>query len=538
VRGFLPLLSAIALITAACRPGAPVISAIEPRIGMMGEVISILGSHFGDGEEESFVTIGGTPPTQSSYIEWTDSLIRVRVPEFGEAGLVYVHRGNQKSNPALFSNLAAMPEPVLMTPEGAEPRINALEPASGPIGSLITIRGSNFGSSRGTGGVFFAWDAKIPSNAPREAYGPETMEAGGIESPYDQWSDHEIRVRVPDGAASGNLTVKTPRGHSRPVFFDVSGKPGSKTFQDKRNYTFTYGVDIQVNDAAPPNSLYLWIPRPLGSSSQREIRLLSQNLDPFIENYRGSSLFQLVDLSPTQGQRISLSWAVDVWAVETNIRAQSVRQDPQSPVYALYTIPDPLIPSGDGGIKKQAEAIVGRERNPYLKAQRIYEFLLREKVQAEPLPGGALEGLEEKRLDSYRAALLFCALARAAGVPAIPVAGVLVDRSRNAVRHYWAEFWIDNFGWVPLDIALGAGAAPSLFNLRENHRSWYFGNMDSQRITFSRGLRSLSLMAPRGRAALRPREYALQNYWEEAVGGLESYSSLWSDVTITGIYAE
>jgi transglutaminase-like putative cysteine protease len=118
------------------------------------------------------------------------------------------------------------------------------------------------------------------------------------------------------------------------------------------------------------------------------------------------------------------------------------------------------------------------------------------------------------------------------------VAGVLVNRSRQTIRHYWAEFWIDGFGWVPLDPALGAGAAPALFNLRPDAGAYYFGSLDNQRITFSRGQTILSQMDPRGRAAVHPRNYALQTLWEEAAGGLESYSSLWGDVTITGMYVQ
>jgi hypothetical protein len=72
--------------------------------------------------------------------------------------------------------------------------------------------------------------------------------------------------------------------------------------------------------------------------------------------------------------------------------------------------------------------------------------------------------------------------------------------------------------------------------VREDHAAYYFGSLDNQRITFSRGQAALSQMDPRGRVAVRARDYALQNLWEEAVGGLESYSSLWSDVTITGVY--
>jgi hypothetical protein len=91
---------------------------------------------------------------------------------------------------------------------------------------------------------------------------------------------------------------------------------------------------------------------------------------------------------------------------------------------------------------------------------------------------------------------------------------------------------------VPLDPALGAGAAPPSFTLNSAGANYYFGNLDNQRLTFSRGFTALSQMNPRGRIAVREREYALQNLWEEAVGGLESYSSLWSNVTISGMYVQ
>ena len=64
------------------------------------------------------------------------------------------------------------------------------------------------------------------------------------------------------------------------------------------------------------------------------------------------------------------------------------------------------------------------------------------------------------------------------------------------------------------------------------------GSLENQRIAFSRGERFLNQMTPRGRIKLRSRDYSLQNLWEEAVGGLESYSSNWSDVTITGMYVQ
>ncbi len=279
------------------------------------------------------------------------------------------------------------------------------------------------------------------------------------------------------------------------------------------------------------------MPRPALSASQRDVSLLSRSSAPFVDNYRGSSLFQFHDTHSGTNLDISLSYETDVYAVETNIRNTAVvRLNRPSPMGSAVSLPSALIPSEEQAVRAQVRTIIGNERLPFPRAQRIYNWLVSNvKIQVEPLLNNVTEALENKTADNFSASLLFCALARATEIPAQPVAGVIIDRWGIATKHYWAEFWLDGFGWVPLDPALGAGASPPDFNLREDHASYYFGNLDNQRIAFSRGEHFLPQMTPRGRIASHDREYSLQNIWEEAAEGLESYSSLWSDVTITGM---
>jgi transglutaminase-like putative cysteine protease len=531
-----------ALLYPGCKEEGPRITEIYPKIGMMGEVLTITGENFGGEQGESYVTIAGIAPTASSYIEWSGSRIAVRAPEFGESGLVYVHRGDKKSNPALFSNQAAIPEPVSEDQTGIGPRILSVSPVSGAIGQVVSITGNNLGTSRDGSGVYFAWAAETPASVPAGTGGPSWVQVSDSDLGYELWSEREIRVRVPDGAISGSLEVRTPRGTSRPEFFDVTGRPGTKVYKDKRSYALSYSVNIQVREASSSNILYLWVPRPVVSASQRNPEILSRSAEPYIENYRGVSLYRFRDLKAGAGAGAALSYSVEVYAVETSLIPSQIRiprQNSLSPMAAAYTASSSLVPSDDSEVKRQSQAITGKEQNPYLKARRIYDWLLQNgNIQWDGLSGGARDALLNKKADPYMAALLFCALARAGGVPSQPVAGVLVDKARGAFRHFWAEFWIDGAGWIPVDPALGAGAAPPSFNLRQDHGAYYFGSLDSQRIAFSRGQTPLSRMDPKGRTAVRDRDYALQNLWEEAAGGLESYSSLWSDVTINGVYVQ
>lgn len=530
---------AILLCVASCKEDAPLMLSIDPRIGLMGEILSIQGKNFGTEQGESYITIGSIPPTTASYLEWKDDHIRVRLPELGGSGLIYVHREGKKSNPLLFSNRATMPELAPDRDRGLGPVISSVKPGAGAIGSLITIQGSGFGSSRESSGVFFTWNAETALSVPAAEVQPKSVEVFETEFGYELWSDREIRIRVPDGATSGNMDIRTPQNNSSPVFFNVTGMPGTKTFKEKRSYTISYAVNIQVQEAKTPNTLYLWVPCPITSASQWITEPPARTREPFVENYQGTTLFQLTDLKPNTSMDISLSYVIDVYTVETAIRSQLVRQTGNTTLHSVYTLPTALIPSDNPEVVAHAKTIIGREQNFYEKARKLYEWLVQEGgLQKTPLYNGPVEALKEKQADSYSASLLFCALARAVGIPAIPISGVLVNRSHRASRHYWAEFWLDGFGWIPLDPGLGAEAAPPDFNLHQEPRVYYFGNLDNQRITFSRGDRSLSQMDPRGRIAVRNRDYALQNLWEEAVGGLESYSSLWSDITITGMYTQ
>jgi transglutaminase-like putative cysteine protease len=521
-----------------CGDKEPAIHSLDPPIGVPGETLSIRGEHFGRERGESYVSIAGTAPTGSSYLHWEDTLITLRINEFGASGMVRVHVGDKRSNALLFANRITIPEPPAGEDFEIGPQVSSVTPSSAQVGALVSIAGSGFGSSRERSGVFFSWDAETVPGTPVETRSPGSIEVSEAEYGYEFWSEREIRVRVPDGAVSGNVEIRTPRGSSRPVFLEVSGKPGTKIFRNKRSYSFSHAVDLRIQEAVSPNLLYLWVPRPAASASQRNPELLSRTMDSFVENYYGTDLFQLANLVPDSAAEIRRTWLVEVYAQETNLRYQNIKLDTSSPVYRAYTQATAQLPAGDDRIMEMGARICGRERNPYLKARMIYEWLCREgniRPGGGGAPAGALEALERKEADPYSAVLLFCSLARSAGVPAIPVSGVLITRGET-FKHYWAEFWIDGFGWVPLDPVLGAGIAPKGFNLRENPGSWYFGNLDNQRIAFSRGQILLSPMDPRGRTVSRNRE--LQNLWEEAVGGLESYSSLWGDITITGSYAQ
>jgi len=86
----------------------------------------------------------------------------------------------------------------------AKPEIKSLEPESGPPGSEVVITGVGFGSSQGTGVVFFS----------------------GRQVEVVAWSDTVITVSIPVDMpeAAYGVKVETDRGASNEVEFKVMGK--------------------------------------------------------------------------------------------------------------------------------------------------------------------------------------------------------------------------------------------------------------------------------------------------------------------------
>ena len=89
---------------------------------------------------------------------------------------------------------------VKSAPQG--PSITSISPISGSVGTTVTIKGANFGASRGTSYVKF-----------------NTQKAATAD--YVSWSDSQIKVKVPSGATTGPVTVTTSGGTSNGGTFTV-----------------------------------------------------------------------------------------------------------------------------------------------------------------------------------------------------------------------------------------------------------------------------------------------------------------------------
>lgn len=532
---------AIGAALAAQSISKPILESLEPSIGEPGGEVRLSGRNFGKARGDGRVDVDGMVPTSGSYLSWSDTEIRLKLPPSFDSGLLHVVTRKGVSKAKLYMNRSRLP--VLASDilaNGGGPRIASISPEEGCVGSLVVLSGSGFGESRGESEVQFAWSAESEGDfLTGDLPSPQSVSSPESDLGYESWSDKEIKLRVPDGAASGSVYVVAGGQKSKAAFFRVSPLGGRKSYTSRISYSFSQSVSINKVKASGPSELYLWLPLPAESSSQRLQKLLGREPEPMVESYRGTSLYRFAGLSTGVDKAVRQSFLVQAFSVETSFDAETAPAKPKDPpaLMAAYTAADPLVPSDASAVKSLAAKITGGEKGSLRSARLVWDWLGKNLAWTER---GArerpLDALAAKRADSYSYAIICAALLRASGLPALPVAGYLVDPSLKAVRHYWVEVYLYGLGWLPLDPVLGSGASPGGLAAAWDEKSRYFGGLDDRHIAFTRGYVTLAPMSPTGRRVSKDRRWSFQSFYEEAVGGLSAYSSYWGDIEVSGAY--
>ncbi len=533
-----PVLTLLLLSNLNNRPTAG--NGIQPKVGVSGDELVITGRFFGSSRNGGRVVVSNVSPPTSAYLEWTNKKIGLIVPEEMKGGLLMVITKHGESREVVpFTNKRYLPVVLAGPLKPGEPYISRFEPKSGSVGSLVVIKGLNFGLKRGSSTVSFAWISGDGQRKMDVSEDPNILNA--LENDYDYvaWNDREIKVRVPDGASSGKVKIVTDKGVSNAVYFEVNNFAGSKLFTNRRIYHVRSTIDIKDINADEGNSLYLWVPRVIEGPEQRDIKLVSVEPEPMFDDYRGTTLFFLENLKRGERYNVSIDFIFSRYEVETkvNVGRVSLYYDKTNRLYHAYTTPSVLVPASDKTIKSVARSVVRVEKNPYRKARLLYNYVANRLSYVETPENFSIPGaIKTQKGDAYLYSLLFCALARSVGIPTRAVAGYIVAGKNLCRRHYWAEFYLEKVGWVPVDPLLGDGVKLGDLKAGVNARNFYFGGLDNKHITLSKGLISLKQMNPKGRLVTRRNAASFQTIHEEYTGNLRSYSSQWSQLKLLGAY--
>lgn len=547
---FAALFTFISLFISKKLKSLPEIKELTPPVGSPGDIVIINGHGFGNSKDSSCVDFGGNNLTASSYILWSDEQIKIVLPPDFQDGLVTVKTKNGRSNPAFFANANAAPVAVMPDKSSILPVITSFSPESPVIGGEFIIYGTNFGTIRDKSQVFFSiqrGENRLQRNE-NDKSGMESKEnlrfipCNEDDFDYEYWSDNEIRVRIPDGAVAGEAYVQTAKGKSPEVFVKVSGKAGVKAFISPKTYLIQTAVDIDDASSDKDSSIILRCPYPYVTAAQPLVQLTNSKYEPVIENYQHSTIYQVrKDNGKEEKKRFSEDFMIYVYETRTEISAAKLgkRDGINAELYEYATLADECVPSDDEAVHDLLKKIIGNEKNAYNIAALVYNYMTENFIVLGDIRRGKISPIDlidKKHGDAYDFAMIFTALLRAAGIPALPDSGILIGADMKAQNHWWCEFYLSEFGWVPADPALGAGLEYQLWRKDTDVRKYYFGNLDAQHILFSRGWNEIKPSSPQNKTATRQRTFALQEIWEEALGTNIKYSSYWADPVVLGVY--
>jgi transglutaminase-like putative cysteine protease len=137
-----------------------------------------------------------------------------------------------------------------------------------------------------------------------------------------------------------------------------------------------------------------------------------------------------------------------------------------------YLLPNALIQSDDKKIIDQASKILAGEKNAYVSAKKlnewVYSAIAKKPVISIP---SALDVLKQREGDCNEHTALYTALARSVGLPTRMAAGI-VYMENGFYYHAWPEVWVGH--WMPVDPTLNQFPADA------THIRFTTGNLDRQ----------------------------------------------------------
>ncbi len=526
----------------------PEIESVVPPVGSPEDLVVINGSNFGSARDMSYVEIAGSKLTASSYISWADNCIKIVLPANVQDGLLVVGTKEMRSKPALFANEVDIPVPVPAVQQVTKPVITMLSAEKVNTGDLLVISGNNFGDSKNQSKVLFTMDCnnKISEAEYKNvALLTENMIAASEEDfDYVSWSNTEISLHVPDGACSGLVIVDTGREQSDPKEITINTDAGRKEYLNKKIYLVQYTADIADVVTTDISTITLRCPVPFSCPAQPNIQITEVLPEPIIMNYQNNLIHQITkNRNNTPKSVFKQTFVLPVFEVRSNVNTAKIGnyKNTEKNLLSGALKADTLVPASAAEVRELCAKIIGREKNPYSKAKLIYDYMCDNlSIVAKVRNGDSdpLDLINKGSGDAFDFAVIYTALLRAAEVPAYTDGGVLVNQDLQTQAHWWCEFYIDKVGWVPCDPALGAGLEYKRWTDSDvtDEKAYYFGNMDSHHILFSRGWSQLKPFSADNKIVQQPRSFALQSIWEEANKDTAKYSSYWSVPVVKGVY--
>lgn len=229
----------------------------------------------------------------------------------------------------------------------------------------------------------------------------------------------------------------------------------------KHRVRIRFEINVPADSALMGDTLRVWMPFPLDTDRQTDVRLVDASQGYIISDPKQSMHSTIYMEAPADTAGNHFAYEAEftthgAYISPERIKADIRDYDKSSDDYARYTAFDnPHIIRLDS----LAHAIVGDETDPYRCSELVYDYIIQRYPWAgareySTIPCMPQYVLDEGHGDCGQVSLLYISLMRTLGIPARWESGWMLHPGEKNL-HDWAEVYYEGIGWVPVDVSFG-----------------------------------------------------------------------------------
>jgi transglutaminase-like putative cysteine protease len=269
-------------------------------------------------------------------------------------------------------------------------------------------------------------------------------------------------------------------------------------YHSPATYRGTQTISIPRGELPETGTIRIWLPIPINNGPQTGVTVESVSpekwlkLPPSVDQDIGLIYMEVPMEELREDLSIQVSFIFTHYEQRFTVDPSNIGEyDKDSDLYKRYT--------GSYGnteispeIIEMAHSIVGDESNPYLAARKIYDYIV-ENITYSFMPHFVFWPRTEmtestyvhryQRGDCGAQSMYFSVMCRALGIPARTTGGWQLFSGQFG-SHFWAEFYLPNYGWIPVDTSAGQ-LALFLKDVDDGERQifidYFFASQDSMR---------------------------------------------------------
>jgi len=229
------------------------------------------------------------------------------------------------------------------------------------------------------------------------------------------------------------------------------------------NFHIKYKFTVKKNVTPIGYTITTWLPYPRENYRQSGVELLSTSQDNYIiapNDYLQRTVFFQKSTTGNEPTQFEMEFKYTTHPFVTFINPDKVKEyDKSSELYNKFTSERPPHIVFTQELKGLATKIVGTEKNPFIKAKKIFKWVDDNRPWASAREYSTISNIsmycyESGHGDCGIQTLLFMTLARIAGIPTKWQSGWQVPPD-GINLHDWSEMYIEPYGWLPVDVSYG-----------------------------------------------------------------------------------